>query len=487
MSSYRLASQVTLEIHPEGGGSLFISHPQRILKLSPGGVKALQQLCGGGLTDPSPVISEFADNLENQGIITREFAPLRDELLPSVSVVIPTFGRPKMLERCLESLRTLDYPRDRLEIIVVDDASPQALDPANWAPDVRLFRLEENQGPGAARNLAVKRAKGELIAFLDDDCIVDQSWLRALVPCFQEPDVAIVGGRVEAADMSSSLGKYEQVQSSLFMGKVQRKVRKGGTLSYLPTCNLLIRKTIFLAVGGFDSLLRVGEDVDLCWRVLDYGATIYYLPSGLVYHYHRTRLIPFLHRRYIYGQSEAKLQKKHRSETRQLSLFPGHIWILAASLIIGLLVGSLFGKNLGLFFSVISFVVIDMFGLWVQIAVRRHQVKAAGYSFDSRQVSRSVMRARNSALFLYSQHFSRYYSIILTICALPWFPMLAVLFLIIQLWPAVVDYGIKKPEVYPAVFFLFYCLENYCYQAGVISGCAKEHNLRPLAMSKRSP
>lgn len=127
MIHYRLASQVTLQTEPNGEGSLFISHPQRIMKLSRGGVLALQQLCGGETDDLSLRILKFAQNLENQGVFIREFPQVSDERLPSVTVVIPTFGRPQMLTNCLESLKTLDYPADRLEIIVVDDASPQPI------------------------------------------------------------------------------------------------------------------------------------------------------------------------------------------------------------------------------------------------------------------------------------------------------------------------------------------------------------------------
>lgn len=494
MKRYRLASQVTFQNEPNGGGSLFISHPQRIIKLSHSGVAALQQLLeqdtqlkkqdaqlsernAPGL---SPSIGEFAVNLENQGIIIRQIPLVKEELLPSVTVVIPTYGRPKMLAGCLESLRTLDYPADRLEIIVVDDASPQPIEPTDWAPNVQLIRQKENQGPGAARNLAVQQAKGDIIAFLDDDCLADRNWLRSLAPGFQCPDIAIVGGRVEAADLTNSLAQYEQVMSPLLMGTVQRKVRKGSALSYLPTCNLLIRKTNFLAVGGFDPSLRVGEDVDLCWRVLENGNNGYYLPAGVVYHYHRARLIPFLHRRYNYGQSEAMLQGRHQGENRRLSLFPGHSYIFAAALIISLLLGSLFGKERGIFLRITCFVVLDALNLGVQIARNLYRTKA--YRLHWGQVCMAITRAHNSALYLYSQHFSRYYSIILTLIVLPLFPPLVLLGLIIHLWPAVVDYGLKKPPVSSACFMLYHCLENYAYQAGVLSGCWQEHNWRPLVM-----
>ncbi|KUO77133.1 MAG: hypothetical protein APF81_21485 [Desulfosporosinus sp. BRH_c37] len=508
MILYHLAKQVTLHTEPNGG-SLFISHPQRIIKLSSGGVVALGQLCGQDqalVSGIDPRIKEFAVNLENQGVIVRQFPPMSEELLPFVSIVIPTYDRPQKLISCLNSLLTLDYPIDKLEIIIVDDASPIAIDLTNLinqtdqeylinptsqadktdqikgVTEIRLIRLVVNKGPGEARNHAVQAARGEIIAFLDDDCLVDKDWLRALVPCFQYPDVAIVGGCVEAADLTNSLGQYEQGQSPLFMGEFQRKVRKGSAVSYLPTCNLLIRKTNFLALGGFDPNLRLGEDVDLCWRVLDSGANIYYLPAGVVYHDHRARLLSFLKRRYNYGQSEAKLQGKHRQEKRQLSLFPGHGYLMAITIITTFLAGLQFGTVKGLFFGIVVLFFLGFLNLLGQVALSRYRTKAAGYSLPFSQVWRATRRAHNSSLYIYCQHFSRYYSIVPTILVLPFFSPLFLLLLFIHSWPAVVDYTLKRPAVAPIYFILYYSLENYFYQAGVLNGCWQEHNWRPLVM-----
>ncbi|HVT87226.1 MAG TPA: glycosyltransferase, partial [Tepidisphaeraceae bacterium] len=109
--------------------------------------------------------------------------------LPTFSIVIPTYARPKELATCLASMSRLDYPRDRFEVIVVDDGSPQSPDgivaPFEKQLDVRLVR-QSNAGPAMARNTGVSAAKYDFIAFTDDDCTPRSNWLTALATQFDK-------------------------------------------------------------------------------------------------------------------------------------------------------------------------------------------------------------------------------------------------------------------------------------------------------------
>lgn len=485
MNRYSLADGVTFRVNREnGGGTLTIRYPYRVIRLSSAGAKAIQQLCGpdvhmsGGLAGDRPAqngkLAAFAGDLENQGILTRSFPQLPEEDMPFVSIVVPTFNRPQMLDSCIESLLALDYPRDKYEIIIVDDASPEPLTLGHFSRSVRLIRLARNSGPGAARNEAVRQANGEIMAFLDDDCLADQNWLKNLVPCFQFPDVCAAGGRVESAYLAKPLEKYEQVQSPLLMGNTQRKVRKGSSLSYLATCNLLVRKESLLAAGVFDPAMRVGEDVDLCWRILERGENIYYVPEGLVYHHHRSTILPFLKRRYNYGQSEAKLQARYPAEKRKLTFFPGNHAVFGVTALMALAVGVLPALAAG---AVLALSIL----VWQSMSKLR-SIKAGEIKPSFRQVLFATARSQGAAIYLYGQHFSRYYSIMITLCAVLVSSWAAVLLLGLHTLPGIVDYKLKKPDI-PIIRFCYYhFLENAFYQAGVISGCFCEHNWRPLAM-----
>lgn len=483
MMQYRLAKGVDFQelddsVAGKKEGLLAIRYPQRIIRLSSSGVEALKTLCGqragvaAGVMDAR--LRDFADNLENQGVLQRHFSNLTPAQLQSVSIIIPTYNRKTMLGSCLQSLIDLNYPKEKIEIIVVDDCSPEPVEIGNL-PMVKLIRMPQNSGPGAARNEAVRQAKGEIIAFLDDDCLADKDWLQALVPCFQEPDVAGAGGRVESAVLDISLDKYEQVQSPLLMGDNQRRVRKGSAVSYLATCNLLVRKESFLAAGGFDPELRVGEDVDLCWRLLLKGQRIYYMPGGLVYHHHRSRLIQFLTRRYNYGQSEAKLQKRYPGERRRLFLMEGNLLISAIALAV------LF--TAGLVTAIMTKLGLLVLNLFWQSIRKQKSLKRIDQKTDFRSIVYAQLRVQGTAIYYFCQHFARYYSLPVITAALVGIPGSAFGFAAIHLLSSVVSYKIKKPALKFGRFIFFNSLENLFYQMGVYSGCLTERNWRPLTMS----
>ncbi len=120
------------------------------------------------------------------------------QALPFVSVIVPTYDRPRQLARCLRSLSSLDYPSDRFEVIVVDDGSesppedivadaPGQLDTTLLSPP--------HAGPASARNYGAAHARGEYLAFTDDDCVPTPSWLRAIAVRFAATPGDAIGGR----------------------------------------------------------------------------------------------------------------------------------------------------------------------------------------------------------------------------------------------------------------------------------------------------
>ena len=145
--------------------------------------------------------------------------PDLDAATPSVSVIVPTRDRASELADCLAALADLEYPAGLLEVIVVDDGSadPGAVASAA-AHGARLLVNESNRGPAFARNRAAREATGELLAFVDSDCVAAPGWLRALTPYFAWGRVGAVGGRTVGYHHASRLDRYEEVSSSLDMG-----------------------------------------------------------------------------------------------------------------------------------------------------------------------------------------------------------------------------------------------------------------------------
>ncbi len=112
---------------------------------------------------------------------------------PAFSIVVPTFNRPRQLARCLAALERLEPPEDGFEVIAVDDGSEPPIDVES--PVARLIR-QPNGGPGAARNAGAAVARGRFLAFIDDDCLPDRGWLRALSRQLGERPESIAGGPI---------------------------------------------------------------------------------------------------------------------------------------------------------------------------------------------------------------------------------------------------------------------------------------------------
>ena len=124
--------------------------------------------------------------------------------LPVVSIIIPAYNEEKVIGACLDSIASLDYPKELLEVIVIDDGSTDRT--AGIIAGYRSVKVIKglHKGPSAARNLALKQAKGEYVAFTDADCVVFPEWLKRLLKGFISEDVAGVGGiQVAAKDEPS--------------------------------------------------------------------------------------------------------------------------------------------------------------------------------------------------------------------------------------------------------------------------------------------
>src|SRR5262249_31672764 len=115
-------------------------------------------------------------------------------VLPRFSIVVPTYRRPAILAGCLDAITRLDYPRDRFEAIIVDDGGGGVERPRDLAPLELVLLTQAHAGPAAARTPRAESARGEFLAFTDDDCRPEPGWLRAVAAKIAEaPDHAIGG------------------------------------------------------------------------------------------------------------------------------------------------------------------------------------------------------------------------------------------------------------------------------------------------------
>lgn len=384
----------------------------------------------------------------------------------SVSVIIPVRNRPEAISDCLKSLDKVEYPAEKLEIIVVDDASDDNTPNIVSEFKVRLFRLREHKQASFCRNLGAYNAQGEILAFLDSDCLADPSWLKEIVPVFNHPENSVAGGLVDSFYSEKGLDCYEKVKSSLNMGDWPKNSMDGDRFFYVPSCNLLVRKEIFLQLGGFNEDMHVGEDVDLCWRIVDQGGSVEYRPSGKIFHKHRNRVDAFCARRFDYGTSEPMLQFYHPNRIKNIIIpVPSSLfWIVLI---------------LGLWTGLFPLLIVCPIVLLCDSISKYTMLRQKGIPIHISHIILSTFRVYGSILYHLCAFVSRYY-LFWVIPFLFLYPIISAWICCAHILVSTVEYMIKKPRLNFFRFLLFFSLEQLFYQLGVWYGCMKNRFFGPV-------
>lgn len=225
---------------------------------------------------------------------------------PCVSVVVCSYNGAATLRGCLESLMDLDYPD--YEVILVDDGSlDNTPEIANDFPQV-VYYHQENRGLSVARNVGARLAKGEIVAYTDSDCVVDEHWLRYLVDAMYDQGVAAIGGPNITPPSDGWVAKCVAASP----GNPSHVMLDDQHAEHVPGCNMAFHRETLLGLGGFDPQFRqAGDDVDVCWRFLDAGLPIGYASGAMVWHHRRATVAAYARQQKGYGRSEAMVHFKH--------------------------------------------------------------------------------------------------------------------------------------------------------------------------------
>lgn len=298
-------ARVRHDVRRYDGGLLVGGSPLRAMRL---GVSARQRVIDGRVLVRDPTDEALAARLIDGNLadpVHHGAGPDPDEL----SVVIPIRDRPEQLSRALEALAGLNC-------IVVDDAShdPQAV--ARVAADhgARVVPLTVNRGPAAARNAGLHVVETPFVALVDSDVQADAAMLRRLARHFVDDKVALVGPLVRSraqADEPRWFERYDEQVSSLALGRRACSVRPGAAVGWLPSACLVARVDRLRAAGGFAEDMRVGEDVDLVWRLVESGEVVRYDPDEIAWHDTRPTVGGWLGRKFLYGTGGAGLAARH--------------------------------------------------------------------------------------------------------------------------------------------------------------------------------
>ena len=239
------------------------------------------------------------------------------ENLPFVSIVIPTTGNVKFIKGLVESVNKLDYPKEKYELILIGDKETELLKvnserAKNYG--INTTTKYEPYAAGKKRNIGVELAKGEIIAFTDDDTILKEDWINNAVRHLNENGNYVgVGGPNftprEGLPFAKAVGR---IFGSKFLFSFRYTIghSKPKEIEHNPTCNYIIKKKVFESVQFHDSLWP-GEDAEFDIRLMKNGFKILYAPDVIVWHHRRSRPIPFLRQMFNYGKTRAQVTRMH--------------------------------------------------------------------------------------------------------------------------------------------------------------------------------
>lgn len=311
---YRLDGSVQRHGTTVVGGS-----PLTLFRLTPAGATLLDRVADGDAVAPSTLVDRLLDagaihpDVHADRIVDHDAEGHRYGL-GDVTIVTPYLRAPGGTD-----------PTPRRGTILVDDGS----DPPVAGATVRL---DSTSGPGAARNAGLATVSTELVAFVDADVTLPDGWLEPLLPHFDDERVALVAPRVRSRDTATRLGRYEREQSPLDLGPEPARIRAGTRVSYVPAAAIVCHASAVRDLGGFDEQLRFGEDVDLCWRLVEAGHRCRYEPASEVEHDPRPDWPALVRQRIGYGSSAAPLARRHPGALAPLRMSGWSIgaWLLGA-------------------------------------------------------------------------------------------------------------------------------------------------------------
>ena len=223
---------------------------------------------------------------------------------PFMSVIVCTYNGASRIRDCCEGLSKLDYPN--FEVIVVNDGSTDATTNILDEYDFRVISTE-NRGLGTARNIGMEAARGEIVAYLDDDAYPDEQWLTYLAASFMSTNYTGIGGPNIAPPGDGFIS--ECIANA--PGNPVYVLLSDQEAEHIPGCNMAFRKADLQAIGGFDPQFRVaGDDVDMCWRLQQNGWSLGLNAAATVWHHRRDSFHTYWKQQVGYGRAEAQLMKK---------------------------------------------------------------------------------------------------------------------------------------------------------------------------------
>lgn len=376
-------------------------------------------------------------------------ATSRSVALTDITVVIPAYLDSAIAQ---QNLTELVASLHGIAVVVVDDASPETL----AITGATVIRRNLNGGPGAARNSGLAAVNTPYVAFIDSDVIATAGDVQQLASVLSDERVHLVAPRVRTVNDKTVIGEYESLRSPLDLGSSPAVVRPMSRVSYVPAAVLVARTQQLRSDGMFEESMRLGEDVDLVWRIVESGGGVRYVPGIECTHRPRHSWAALLKQRFGYGSSAAQLDSRHR-----LSASPLRANLVLLLPAIATLSGYIY------FAALLALPTLVYFLITLRNTKMTARTRASltwiGYTSTLRLLASAVRRAW-WPLFVVGMFFflPAFFMLIFAVLAPPAFAIVR-----------------EKPR-HPVPYFCLRVLDDCAYGLGVWAGALKMRNFRCL-------
>ena len=284
-----------------------------------------------------------------------------------VSIIIPVFNADKYINRCLSALQDLDYPKDKYEILIIDNgSSDQTVDIVKKYPVKLLIKIKCNIS--ILRNWGANQAHGDIFAFIDADCVPQKDWLSQASTLLQLDNVGATGCWYALPKDTTLVERTWDILTSIRREKI-------GTIDWVPSGNLIIRKEVFDQINGFDEFLITSEDVDICQRIIKAGLLIYSHPIVAVEHLGNPKTLKqfFLKEKWRgEGVLQNAFQKFPHIEFNNALLFGIISFIFILGILGGIYLWFIRGQEQLFLFSILGLLIVPSL-MTIKTLLQRHQ------------------------------------------------------------------------------------------------------------------